>query len=109
MITAREVSYASRLPWLDYSPGLFANGTLATTMERAPLERPEDPMPATALPIINISEELATPHKRDPSSKRARKIRKVYCDEISSVSPLFRDASYFGVEMGVDFACQGLQ
>lgn len=46
----------------------------------APLERPELPIPATALPTINMSDDLATPHKSDPNSNRARKVRKEYCD-----------------------------
>ena len=52
-------------------------------MVRAPFERPEPPMPAMALPTINISEEFATPHRRDPSSKSPRKKRKVYWNPVS--------------------------
>ena len=52
-------------------------------MVRAPFERPEPPMPAMALPTINISEEVATPHRRDPSSKSPRKNRKVYWKLVS--------------------------
>lgn len=65
-------------PWRDYSPGLLADGTDVATMVTAPLARPEAPIPATALATINIFEELAAPHRRDPNSKSARNVRKVY-------------------------------
>jgi hypothetical protein len=42
-------------------------------MVRLPFIKPEPPRPATALPIINISELRAAPQIVDPSSKRARK------------------------------------
>lgn len=64
--------------WRNCLPGLFANGAQAAMMVRAPFERPDPPIPAMALPTINIFEDLATPHKRDPSSKSPRKKRKVY-------------------------------
>ena len=67
-----------RCPWRDYSPGLLADGTDVATMVTAPLARPEAPIPATALAMINIFEESAAPHRRDPSSKSARNVRKVY-------------------------------
>jgi hypothetical protein len=35
------------------------------------------PAPATALPRINMVEEVATPHSRDPISNKAKKLRKV--------------------------------
>ena len=38
---------------------------------------PELPRPATALPTMSISEELATPHSKEPNSKRAKKLIKV--------------------------------
>jgi hypothetical protein len=37
-------------------------------MTRAPFMIPELPIPATALPTINILEDVATPHIRDPNS-----------------------------------------
>jgi len=60
--------------------GRLASGRHAARMVRAPLMSPEPPMPATARPTINILEELATPQSKEPSSKMARKVRKVNCD-----------------------------
>ena len=50
--------------------------TVAMTV-KPPLRRPDPPIPAIALPIMNITELVATPHIRDPSSKMDRKTRKV--------------------------------
>jgi len=47
-------------------------------ISRPPFIRPAAPKPATALPLINIVEVIAVPHIKDPSSKTARKVMKVY-------------------------------
>jgi hypothetical protein len=53
-------------------------GEVKATIVRAPFINPELPIPATALPIINMLEDFAMPHNNDPSSNRARKERNVY-------------------------------
>ena len=40
---------------------------------------PEVPIPATARSTINIFEDVATAHIMEPSSKMAKKLRKVHC------------------------------
>lgn len=52
---------------------------------RAPLIIPDAPIPATALPTINIFEEVATAHKREPSSNRPRKDIKTHLDKVSTI------------------------
>jgi hypothetical protein len=47
-------------------------------MVKAPFMIPEVPIPATARPAINISEEVDTPQINEPNSKRAKKARKVH-------------------------------
>jgi len=47
-------------------------------MVKAPFKIPEVPIPATARPIINILEEVATPQIREPNSKTAKKAIKVH-------------------------------
>jgi hypothetical protein len=42
-----------------------------------PLRIPAPPHPAIALPTINMLEDVDTPQMRDPTSKRARALRKV--------------------------------
>lgn len=48
-------------------------------MVKAPFRMPEVPTPATALPTISMVEETASPQRRDPSSKMAKKVKKVHC------------------------------
>ena len=50
--------------------------TVAMTV-KPPVRIPDPPIPAIALPIMNITELVATPHIRDPSSKINRKAKKV--------------------------------
>ena len=61
-------------------PALFSSGTQAAMIVRAPFIIPDAPIPATALPTINIFDEVATPQSNDPNSKSARKEIKVYFD-----------------------------
>jgi hypothetical protein len=58
--------------------GLFAIGTHPAIMVKAPFKIPEVPIPATARPIINILEEVATPQIREPNSKTAKNAMKVH-------------------------------
>jgi len=45
----------------------------------APFCRPAVPIPATARPTINILDDVATPHSRDPNSNRAKKEMNDHC------------------------------
>jgi len=47
-------------------------------MTIAPFRIPEVPIPATTRPTINIFEEVATAHIKEPSSKKAKKLRNVH-------------------------------
>jgi hypothetical protein len=47
-------------------------------MVKAPFSIPDVPIPATARPTINIFEEVAKAQINDPSSKSAKKARKVH-------------------------------
>jgi hypothetical protein len=55
--------------------GLLWIGTTPAMIVRAPLIRPEVPMPETARPMISAVEELATPQMIEPSSKTPKKVR----------------------------------
>lgn len=56
---------------------LLCIGTALATMVRPPFIMPDMPSPATTLPMINMFDEVATPHSRDPSSNRPKKAKKV--------------------------------
>lgn len=56
---------------------LLCSGAAPATMVKAPFIKPDMPSPATALPMINIVEEVETPHIRDPSSNKAKNAKKV--------------------------------
>lgn len=47
-------------------------------MTMAPFRIPEVPIPAIARPTINIFEEVATAHIKEPNSKTAKKPMKVH-------------------------------
>lgn len=68
---------------IPISVGLLCIGTAAARMFMAPFNIPEDPIPATARPMINIFEELATPQINEPISKNAKKERNVHCTLVS--------------------------
>jgi hypothetical protein len=57
--------------------GLLVIGDTVAMTVNPPLRMPDPPIPAIALPIMNITELVATPHIRDPSSKIDKKTRKV--------------------------------
>lgn len=46
---------------------------------RPPLIMPALPIPAMTLPTINIKDEGAAPHTRDPISNKTRKTKKDHC------------------------------
>jgi hypothetical protein len=54
-------------------------------MVSAPFMRPDAPRPDTALPTINMVDEVATPQRREPNSNNAKKDRKVRCYSGASV------------------------
>lgn len=62
-------------------PGLFSNGAAAEMIVSAPEVRPEEPMPATALPTMSAVELGAAAQTTDPNSKIPRNEKKVYFDE----------------------------
>jgi hypothetical protein len=49
----------------------------------APFTIPEPPIPETALATISIFEEVATAHKREPNSNRAKNNINVYLDMLA--------------------------
>jgi hypothetical protein len=51
-------------------------GKTAAIMVKAPFAMPEVPTPAMALPTMNMDDDWAAPHSRDPSSKIKKKTRK---------------------------------
>ena len=59
---------------------LFSRGIEVDNIVSAPFDTPELPIPAIALPTINILEEVETPHTNEPSSKRTMKATYVYYD-----------------------------
>jgi hypothetical protein len=75
---------------------------------KPPLTMPDPPIPATALPTINIFDEVATPQRSEPSSKRARKTIKQIMKSVSRNSGLRRRVSYLGVIFAIDFASHWL-
>lgn len=59
-------------------PGTLCIGADAEMMVNAPFISPEEPIPATARATINIFDDVATPHRREPSSKIKKKTKKVH-------------------------------
>ena len=59
------------------SHGRLWSGIAPAITVIAPFINPDAPIPVMARPPINIDEELATPHIKDPSSKMAKNIKKV--------------------------------
>jgi len=53
-------------------------GAHSAIMTMAPFKIPEVPIPAIARPTINIFEEVATAQIKEPTSKTAKKARKVH-------------------------------
>ena len=51
-------------------------GRMAAMIVKAPLAIPEEPTPAMALPTMNMADDWAAPHNREPSSKTTKKTRK---------------------------------
>jgi hypothetical protein len=46
---------------------------------------PALPKPAMARPIISINEDVASPHIKEPSSKKKRKNKNIHCYPVKSV------------------------
>ena len=63
--------------WIRFLPGRLSTGAEAAMIVKAPLDRPETPRPDIALPIINIGDDFAVPHIKEPSSNRPKKARNV--------------------------------
>ena len=68
---------------IDIGIGIFqsilgrrSRAAAAATIVNAPLRIPAPPHPATALPMMNIIEDFAAPHMRDPSSKIRKALMK---------------------------------
>ena len=61
----------------------MSNGIHTAIIVKAPFIRPDPPIPATALPIMNIFEDVATPQRREPNSKRAKKNINVIARKVS--------------------------
>lgn len=51
-------------------------GKTAAMIVNAPFAIPEEPTPAMALPTMNMDDDWAAPHIRDPSWKTKKKARK---------------------------------
>jgi hypothetical protein len=60
----------------------FSIGMHLATIVKPPFTMPDPPMPATALPTMNIFDEVATPDRREPSSNRPRKAMKQILEEL---------------------------
>jgi hypothetical protein len=69
---------------------------------------PDPPIPATALPTMNIFDEVATPERREPSSKRPKKTIKQIMESFSQSSDAESRVDYLGVKSAVDLAGHGL-
>jgi hypothetical protein len=85
-------------------------GIHTATIVKAPFTMPEPPMPATALPTMNIFEDVATPQMREPNSKSAKKNIKVIAKNVSYIY-LYVDSgsAHLRIESAVDFASYWLQ
>jgi hypothetical protein len=68
-----------------FIPGLFSIGKQSAIIVKAPFIIPDPPIPATALPTINMFDEVATPHKREPSSNIAKNIIKTHLAKVSVI------------------------
>jgi hypothetical protein len=62
----------------DYIRARLCRGTKLAMMVRAPFIIPAPPSPETALPMINMVEDVATPHRREPSSNNPKNARNVH-------------------------------
>jgi hypothetical protein len=56
-------------------------GTHPETIVKAPFKMPEPPIPAIARPIINIFDDVAIAHIKEPSSKTKKKPMNVHYSE----------------------------
>lgn len=52
--------------------GCLSRGTMDDMIVIDPFIRPDEPMPAIALPTMNMGDDWAAPHSADPTSKMAK-------------------------------------
>jgi hypothetical protein len=83
-------------------------------MVMAPFIKPDMPRPATTRPTINMVEDVATPHMRDPSSNRAKNDKKVYWDKAVRHGKARHSVRWLSitdlvVEIGIQLSGQGLE
>ena len=90
---------------------LLCSGTAPAMMVRAPFIKPDMPKPATALPMINMVEEVDTPHIREPSSNKAKNDKNVYCEvrqyRVGSIAR--HVTTNLVVEIGIQLSGDGLK
>lgn len=89
-------------------PPRFSIGMHLAIIVKPPLTMPDPPIPATALPTMNIFDEVATPQRSEPSSKRAKKTIKQILKGVSQNFNLRRRVSHLGVIFAIDFASHWL-
>jgi len=65
----------------------LSRGAEAARIVRSPMISPEPPIPATVLPIMNMSEYFETAQIKDPNSNIARPIKNANWNPLSGVSP----------------------
>lgn len=99
----------NQLPLEGLIHGLLCNGTAPATIVRAPLDIPEDPIPAIARPTMSIFDEVATPHIKEPSSNTVKKPRNTHYTESADHCGLSKGISYLGGEVGVGLPCERLK
>lgn len=71
--------------------GLFSNGVQSAIIVKAPFVIPDPPIPETARPIINILDDVATPHKREPSSNIAKKHINTHLYKVRIISSIVEE------------------
>jgi hypothetical protein len=62
----------------EYVRARLWSGTKLVMMVRQPFRFPAAPSPETALPAINMVEDVATPQSREPNSNKAKNARNVH-------------------------------
>jgi hypothetical protein len=81
----RDTNSGPATPAIPYIPptipvyiGRLCNGTVAAIINKAPVNIPAAPIPATALPMMSVVDVGATPQRSEPSSNHARAQRKIH-------------------------------
>jgi len=85
---------------MPINAGRFSIGADAAIMVMAPFCNPELPMPATARPTMNITDEVAMPQTSDPSKKTSKKDRNVHCrvSQLSRSLALYQEVITFDLK-----------